>query len=358
MKKLVSIVYLAMMFIAIFYSKESKAAKPVEINFTTNLLAPNNITIDKIETLDCNRELLPITQNAKSDTLFDYLYRKTRFTCLGGQYNGNSLYLTGTNQFFDFIGSHFRNKGTGTVKSLLMMFAVKKIVAESDTIVFIGMAKTKNDTINYTSQICSAFLSSGIDTTRLIDSSVIMTEFEFDYPIEFYNEFAVFVQTANSSPSHSIPFFRNDTIVVLANYPGDAKGDKTTAVLLNLDGNLQHYYLDDLGFQTPEGKSMDIDLMIFPIIDKTNSINEDASNLSLSFERIFPIPSNDIINIEITNNTNHQAKISIYDINGNKFGEKFIQNDICSFDISELPKGTYYITLVAGNERVASKFSK
>ena len=95
------------------------------------------------------------------------------------------------------------------------------------------------------------------------------------------------------------------------------------------------------------------------------SANENAHNseIEISFKKdisvfdvsISPNPNNGRFKIEITNNKNASAEISIFDLMGNVIYSLQMKNSLAEINLSTVSKGIYYISLRNENKVINKK---
>ena len=78
-------------------------------------------------------------------------------------------------------------------------------------------------------------------------------------------------------------------------------------------------------------------------------------NLSLGNVNVFPIPTNDVINIQLSENVIEMTNVVITDQFGRIVKEALFNNALLSINVSELENGIYHIfvqnSIVSGNIR-------
>jgi uncharacterized protein (TIGR02145 family) len=79
--------------------------------------------------------------------------------------------------------------------------------------------------------------------------------------------------------------------------------------------------------------------------DETSSLIENQGHLPLF---IYPNPANDIVKIHCRKKTFHT--VNLIDVCGKVVDSSTIDNDECSFNVSNIPSGTYIIDLVGQND--------
>lgn len=89
--------------------------------------------------------------------------------------------------------------------------------------------------------------------------------------------------------------------------------------------------------------------------------NNKISNMDLSFS-VFPIPAAKSINVRVKTNSYNESNINIVDINGQEYFNEpislFDSRNDTEIDISTLPIGTYFLSLVKGDIIVTKTFIK
>ncbi|NNF02655.1 MAG: T9SS type A sorting domain-containing protein [Bacteroidia bacterium] len=85
---------------------------------------------------------------------------------------------------------------------------------------------------------------------------------------------------------------------------------------------------------------------------------EDINGLSAEMN-VFPVPADDMINIEFTSALKSSFDINIYDASGRLVNSRTnldpVQNTIVSIDIADLNSGLYMINIISNNEMISKK---
>ena len=97
---------------------------------------------------------------------------------------------------------------------------------------------------------------------------------------------------------------------------------------------------------------------------KSTSLPLGINNVTASAKpqvSFYPNPAQDVANINYTLNTSENIVLDIYNVTGQKvntisLGNQSIGKHDYSFNVSALPTGTYFATLVAGNQQSVTKF--
>lgn len=106
--------------------------------------------------------------------------------------------------------------------------------------------------------------------------------------------------------------------------------------------------------------AMDVDLMIFPIVDMTSSVQDNF--ISGMIANIFPNPTSDVATIEFNlKNKAENVNIMVLDINGKlissyELGAQNAGVNSFSFDVSNFAAGSYFYTIQADRNRFAKVF--
>ena len=79
-------------------------------------------------------------------------------------------------------------------------------------------------------------------------------------------------------------------------------------------------------------------------------------NFSVSKIEIFPNPTNNLIQINFNKEIGYLKKLSINDVSGKIMKNIFVQNDLLSIDVKDLPKGLYFLNLEFDTGIVTKKF--
>ena len=122
----------------------------------------------------------------------------------------------------------------------------------------------------------------------------------------------------------------------------------------------------DAGYDTvtydPDGTISDIGLYFYDILNNITQPKEAIKNIELE---IYPNPISNqcAILISILDSKVSDCKLSVYDMRGLLIDQFSISNitygeKVYRYNASELPTGTYFISLQAGNEVVTKKVIK
>lgn len=182
-----------------------------------------------------------------------------------------------------------------------------------------------------------------------VDDDVVKSEVSAN-PANFVTGEWVYVTAIRDTTSQKLKLFANG---VLQGETDDLTGD------ISQDENLYFGYCVDFGSWF-KGKLDDIRLFNYALSNSEinalyelgphqNKINE---NELITFNNlIFPNPSSDKIRISLLTNVSDNILIYLFDVSGKLVMTKTLQitdNETFDLDVSELPCGTYIVTLITG----------
>lgn len=87
-----------------------------------------------------------------------------------------------------------------------------------------------------------------------------------------------------------------------------------------------------------------------------------AEQTTAFFMSLYPNPANDLINLNVSGANSEVVSISVLNLLGNKVidlgGKQILNNGVKQIDISALPKGVYFLNIVADNKTRSIRFVK
>lgn len=107
---------------------------------------------------------------------------------------------------------------------------------------------------------------------------------------------------------------------------------------------------------TKSGQNIQFNSMncnLFPTPIRTSFATAIPEKLNISEYKIYPNPNNGTFNIELTNFEN--STFQIYSISGQLILQKSITQNTTQVDLSDHPKGMYFIKVETGNETIIKK---
>lgn len=245
-------------------------------------------------------------------------------------------YLTGTNGYGDLSKAMRFNNQTGvtsggTITSVLACIPVKN-VGNPNTVI---TATIRNfaDTNNYGSIIGTSTITLGaIDTSAAAYGTAagrpynVVFNFASAVAIPASNDFMVVITVPNSA---------NDSIAILSNSAGDF-GLAYTHSFEEWNPSEVH------SFGHAYGGGANIALAIYPVVNFTNSIEENITTAS-----VYPNPVNDVVNFEVSEEI---ASIVITSLDG----KVIATTTNTTLNVSDFNSGMYLYTLNTVSGKVAN----
>jgi len=217
-----------------------------------------------------------------------------------------------------------------------------------------GTTYDYNDSTIQTGQACPGTLFVAIsDTTKNIDTSSDFNQAHivmFPFPVLVTNDYCIGVDLSNIG---------YDSLALVSTNKG--QGGKFQLVWEQWKTNQKWYTLQGAQW---DGDTLDIDAMIFPIIDNTAGCVENGEFISgIKLSQSYPNPAPGICTISYEFATSQpSASIRILDIQGKQvyFTENLDKTQgvhSATIDVSNLANGSYFYMLSAGATHLAKKMT-
>jgi hypothetical protein len=275
---------------------------------------------------------------------------------LSGLYYYNINNGTGKDSGYYFGTGKFPQAGA-TVTALAQKYAVGASAATiTNVLVLAGVAHGTTTTTMATiysvnaSKAPNASLGASTAIPMSAYSSTNYTKFTFGTPVAV---------AANSSffAAISVPAFGGadkDTLALLDTQGGCSSTDSLSWVQFNSAVWIP--------VTRVFGPTQNLDLMIFPVLNISNGINDFVSKGDLSLYAASPNPATNSININFGLNNTSKIEIEVYDMTG-KVVKSFQSTDsftsgknTISLDLSTMANGTYMYSVNSNGNKMFSKF--
>ncbi len=292
------------------------------------------------------------------DTLSEY-YKRSTGIMTPTISDGISTYnLTGSNPFYEMLGSRFKTQFPVTVQGVLIGSWFKQMKGQETDMIPIYVFECGNSNIlPYGNEI-----GKGYFTIDNIDTS--SSELKFSYlPIKMNVEssnFAVMIVT-------SLDDSRFDSYALCTNNQGDGKNEKSAIVMYSKNDTLHYdtfsdYFYKNYNVTMKDGNPPNFDLVMIPIVE-----TDMASSVGLAFEGITlnsagPNPANDRVNLNLTLDSRSSVTVNLVGLDGGivgtitRYGLDPGTYDL-GFDLKNVPSGAYFYTVITDRAKFGGKLS-
>ena len=323
---------------------------PADIQLTyTKSIDAQKMRVDK--------PLLPM------DTLTSYFERASKYTMYGITINGTTYPLIGTNPLYYFIGQYFSLNANQVnnykLSGLLIPFGIKfqgGSYPDTAQIVVYAGNPDKPGTLIGTSAIASGrmYLANADSNS----TEPVFSYTNIDATADLSKDFAVFVQTLNFNANET------DFISIYASEQGDGNNE-SKAMLIGYSQQSGSFFFAKFAdafasLQMSDGNPPNLDVLILPVITPVTDIKDPVT---INGFTLYPVSPNPVVNSAVINFENTIAgnvKLNLVDMNG--YLVKNITNSYfgdglhsVSFDVNDLPSGTYLITAQSAGSNFAIK---
>ncbi len=250
----------------------------------------------------------PIITDAQQDSLKVYYERSTGFKVYTYASGNTRLPLTGSNTMYSLVGSKFLFSGEAQLKGLLVAFAEKKKnVNNVHQIVAYHLDNQGNMPSGQALGVGNFYLD---DITANKDKPVFTwLPFNQKVPIVSGN-FGVMVMTRTALSN-------DDFISIFSNLQGDGQGMRTSFDLYaGNGGEFVYENLYDFPVATDAGGNPDIDVMIVPVLDYSNSAGSQIDYGGLKILKAFCNPVQGVFQLALQSDFCDDISFWVIDING------------------------------------------
>jgi len=290
---------------------------------------------------------------SQNDTLKTYFDRSSGFKVYTfiDDYDNLEYPLTGTNYFANMIGSKFIFYGKAKLVGALVAFAKATVGAGIQNAVVVMELQSDGKLSDLPDAI-----GLGYFLTKNIKINSQAPEFNYfqmnanKNPILSSN-FVVMVQTLND-------MINSDKLEIFSNKQGDGQLQKTSfRYWVDNNGKYRWQDLYDFPLKTEIGDKPDIDVMIIPVMDYNDGVEDGLTFDGITLKSVYPNPANDKIHFLIENPLNIQFEISLIDEAGktvNNIQPRYSDGEI-DIDVKNLPLGNYFYYFKTPNTKFAGR---
>ncbi len=348
------------------------------VNFDPNSItvAPDEINLDQINIENIQsfpavsnfHNFLPVSIENKfdseylygngKDTLSEYVERSSGFAVYSlTDTNNNTLFLTGTNRLFYFLGMKFETTEAVDVEGFLIAYAASFKNQIVDTLaLWVFPGSPINGLPN------GNLIGGGTFVTNQLDTNVASPNFTY-LPLSTVatvnGNFVAMVQTQRGRDD-------DDLTVIFSNIQGDGKGENKSCVFFAQNNNLVaadlSILLSAIGINVG-GQPIDFDLFIMPVIQSTTTgvAIQDVTIDGLTINNVYPNPAVNFARIDVSAESSGTLVIHLIGMDGRivRTREENLSEGTHSlnFDLSGIAPGNYFISFVKGTAKVGAKIT-
>lgn len=230
---------------------------------------------------------------------------------------------------------------SGNVQQVLVLYGKVAGTTGSTTVkIYSVNASTKKpQTVLGTS---TPILTGALTTTTYV-------AYSFSSPVTVTNEFSAAVV---------FPTTAGDTVAVASTLMGCFSNDSLSWENFPAFGG---WYSTPMAFSYPYNPNMNLDLIIFPVVDVSIGLNEYPSSGSLTLLGAYPNPASDFTNIRYRTDEPSEVSVRVFDISGRGIKESTEKLNAgvheLKVNVKLLPAGNYYYTIKTGSGILTSKFT-
>lgn len=316
---------------------------PASLNVYPMTIIPNKNNSDRI----------------MGDTLSTYFERSTGFSCYSFTSQGNTIILTGRNNYYYFIGSRYNNSKSLVIDEVLIAFFLKAFLGSNlDTI---GVMVYNNDaTYNLPTGTPIGMAYPNLDDFDTSTTNLVFSPIKMAVPANINSNFSIMMLTNNGTNEY-------DAVALTTNVQGNGNNEKSIVVIVpnqqqQLVGTTLTDYFAQL--QMPDGNPPNIDLMFIPIASGSpNDVNDNSIQFEgISIKNVGANPATDyadfLVNIEKSTN----LTLNIVNIRGQvvkSIERKDLQSGAYNFDfdLKDVPSGAYYYVVITDFTKFGGKFT-
>lgn len=292
---------------------------------------------------------------AQQDSLKVYYERSTGFKVYTYASGNTRLPLTGSNTMYSLVGSKFLFSGTAQLKGLLVAFAEKKKNVNNMHQI---IAYPLDNQGNMPSGTALAVGNFYLDDIIADKDKPVFTWLPFNQKAELVTgNFGVMVMTRTAQGN-------DDFVSIFSNLQGDGQGMRTSFDLYAGDGGKFVYEnLYDFPVATDAGGNPDIDLMVIPVLDYSNSVGSQADYRGLKILSAFCNSIQGVFQLALQSDYCDDISFCVIDINGRELHRvvKQISQGVVEsieFRTDYLAAGTYFYIIQGSRAKFAGIITK
>ncbi len=362
-------VFTALFLFLVFYGAQAQN----NVNFDPNSItvATDEINIENIQTspaISNFHNFLPINIEKKfdsrylygsgKDTLSEYVERSSGFAVYNiTDQNNNTIFLTGTNRLFYFLGMKFESAEEVNVEGFLIAYAASFKYQTADTLaLWVFPGSPTNGLPN------GNLIGGGTFVTNQLDTNFASPNFTY-LPLSTVatvnGNFVAMVQTQRGRND-------DDLTVIFSNIQGDGKGENKSCAFFSHNNNLVaadlSILLSAIGINVA-GQPIDFDLFIMPVVQSTTTgvAIQDVTINGLTINNVYPNPAVDFAHIDVSAESPGTLVIHLIGMDGRivRTREENLSEGTHSlnFDLSGIAPGNYFISFVKGTAKVGGKIT-